>query len=634
MINEALTYLRTNQQANGSFVGQASKAIWPFSADKQQPTIFHTVLLLDCLSDIDAADDISRKSAEYIKSQKTNQGSWNYWDKHSQNKITEPYPDDLDDTACALAALTRHDSSLVTAHYLGQFARLLIAAEHQAGGPYNTWLADFKVAPKWKHIDVAVNANIGYLLSLHGTHLVELSKYLDAAIISGTYRSAYYVGELPILYFLSRGYQGEQQGILRAKVKSLLNRTSSFTSLEQALLLSTAIRLDIAKSELHDLQKSLVSTFNNGHWPAEVLYVDPVYAGRQYYGGSAVLTTAFALEAMTAFASVQHQTEKVTKTTPRKSSISPLFQKDAARIINDHLKQQYVLAAKSVIDEVNGLEVAEPASLIVQASGWFVPKHMISLLNTASINGWIAYSLYDDMLDGDCSTNVLPVANFAHRLSYDYFTSALRENADYTKLVRNTFDIMDSANDWEQQNAVLQPDDDGLKISKLPNYVDYAQLAERSLGHSLAALGVATNHYGSVDHPSITAIQVFFKHFLIAKQLNDDAHDWEDDLAKGKLSAVVTLLLQKYQPLPCRIHIAAERDNLRQQFWSYTIDEVTALIRQHIIKARNVITEIETTFTSPLFSNWLDKLEVSVDTALSGRDNAVQFMKAYETSYV
>jgi hypothetical protein len=132
-----------------------------------------------------------------------------------------------------------------------------------------------------------------------------------------------------------------------------------------------------------------------------------------------------------------------------------------------------------------------------------------------------------------------------------------------------------------------------------------------------------------LDGTEVRQLQRFFHHFLIARQLNDDAHDWEDDLAQGRLTAVVDLLLTGYSGDPRHINLKTERAQLRQWFWERTIAEVSLLIQRHSGEARTALAHCRALHDYGQLESWLGVLEGSVEQALEGRRQAQQFLSTY-----
>ena len=57
-------------------------------------------------------------------SQKSEYWSWNYWKRDSEDAINFPYPDDLDDTFCALATLAHYDKRMITGDIFAHIVKL------------------------------------------------------------------------------------------------------------------------------------------------------------------------------------------------------------------------------------------------------------------------------------------------------------------------------------------------------------------------------------------------------------------------------------------------------------------------------------------------------------------------------
>lgn len=623
----AIDFLQRQQQTDGSFFGYASASVRPFDPERRQTTIFPTALILECLNGVPGTERIRDRAAHFLQQEVTKQGSWNYWQCGSRARTDEPYPDDLDDTACSLAALTRAAPGWVDSGRLGQFAHLLVSVEQAPGGPYNTWLVDTQVAGQWQHVDVAVNANVGYALSLQSVCPSGLRRYIEQAIETSTYHSAYYVGELPVLYFLCRWYQGDQSAKLRAKIEALLDNHRLETALECALLISSARRLGVRGIRLERLKSQLQAEQLGDHWAADALYLDPAYDGQQHYGGSDALTTAFVLEALT----LQNLTAAA-KPEPhqdRRTVVPAYVQREARQIPDQALRRRYVKTARRVIEGPGGEQIYAAASLAARAGGWRVAAADLHRLDSAALNGWIAYTLYDDILDGSHDVGVINVANIALRMSYEQFIGG-KQN-DYTQYVRQVFTGIDCANEWELRSARAAVVGSNVKYSRLPDYGDHSQLAERSLGHSLAAIGVACRYHGTMDHPAIDGLQRFFKHFLIARQLNDDAHDWEADIRAGHLSAVVSRLLAGTGH-DSNVNLIDDWEELRLHFWRHTLDEICALIKEHLQAAEDALQACGLADPS-IMQRWLDDLMAATTAAKHGRDETLKFITAYEASH-
>src|SRR5690606_507803 len=119
----------------------------------------------------------------------------------------------------------------------------------------------------------------------------------------------------------------------------------------------------------------------------------------------------------------------------------------------------------------------------------------------------------------------------------------LPDDKKFHREVEKIMNRTDAANAWEIMHCRGEIENNALRIKKLPDYGDYWQLADRSLGHTVAVVGVMH----AAGQKNTKNICDFFKHYLIARQLNDDAHDWEEDLAKCHVNAVAARILDIWQ---------------------------------------------------------------------------------------
>src|SRR5688572_7562400 len=130
-LKSSLPWLALQQSSDGSFSGQASTAVRPFEPAREHQTVFFTALILACLEAVEGGEPIVGPAVKFLKREQSDIGSWNYWQRDSGIATDYPYPDDLDDTACALLALTIHDPEYVDGKLLARLAKLLIATETQ-----------------------------------------------------------------------------------------------------------------------------------------------------------------------------------------------------------------------------------------------------------------------------------------------------------------------------------------------------------------------------------------------------------------------------------------------------------------------------------------------------------------------
>jgi hypothetical protein len=628
----AVRYLWQIQSTDGGFVGYASLQPTDFTIARAHPTAFFTALILHCLRDVPGTGSLQRQSANFLLRHKSDVWSWNYLKRTASPESEGSYPDDLDDTVCALAALSCYNPGLIDGTVLGHLAQLLIANEEKPGGPYGTWLVDRQSLPGWHNVDSAVNANIGYFLSLQSVQLPALTSYITSLIGTDMIASAFYIGQAPVMYFLARWYRGEALGKLRQLVQqALLDSSTASNSLTLALLISAACQLDCPKAMLELSVTQLLKLRAGESWPVAAFCYGPPVNGKPSYAGSAALSTAFALEALQAYDQLAFKSAAIlVAKQPAPDTLMATIITESKAIKEPELQLRYRSFARQLIGRDHDSQITAIATRTALSCQQFVSSKVLHLLNLASLQGWMAYTIYDDILDDEANTELLGVANVAQRQMIHCFRQALPAHPAFQALVYQTLLRVDGINTWEVSRARAKIHDTVLRIRRLPDYADYDALWQRSWGHMLVPSAVLTIlGYGSDSHEQLQ-LQTFFCHYLIARQLNDDAHDWETDLKNGHCSAVVTLLLKDYCHEPVTIDLGQELGNLQVHFWQKTILKVTKLMQTHLAAAEQALAACSALKDPAIYHQWLEAISNATDQALAERREAQAFIAAYQ----
>jgi hypothetical protein len=192
---------------------------------------------------------------------------------------------------------------------------------------------------------------------------------------------------------------------------------------------------------------------------------------------------------------------------------------------------------------------------------------------------------------------------------------------------------LEKANMWEVTYARMHIKKGIVPLSTfiIPDYKDLHVLAHRSLGHALTPLALLFTLGYSEDDMSIKAMRLYFHHFLIARQLNDDAHDWSEDLRRGHINAVGALVLKAAD---IRIDMLLSRllPMLQKQFWHQDIQTVCVLIKKHVMLAKRAIRKCEAISDFSMFDELVEKYNRASDTALEERAHMIGFLKRYHGS--
>ncbi len=639
----ALLFLASQQKRNGGFLSLTTAEKNDFTTTKTYPTTFITSNILSCLNSLSKSsltDSIRTKAAKYLLFQKSEFWSFNYWQRDSQEAGIMPYPDDLDDTFCALSAMATFDSNLITGKALSNVVKILTATETKTGGPYKTWLAGRKAGKVWHDVDLAVNANIARFMFLQKTELPNLAELFDKAIKAKKFTSAYYPEIFPVIYFISRSYKGGQVKPLIRHLLSLRQRNFSWGNpLNTALSVSTLVNLNFHKPK--ELEKSigyLTDNFNGKSWQPYAFCLDPAQKGSQYYAGSHALTTAFCLEAMHKYLLLQKQTYADLL---RKSKFSVQEERVYRKIISLAKKRFNALAPEAKNPALQILEqtiLKDSDRQIVLLPLWFrqalgengksITDEQITGLGLANLYGWIAYTIYDDFFDGEGKAELLPVANIGLREVAEFYAQTLGYNSDKYKTVKKILDNMENANEWESAHCRTEVINNKITIPKvLPNFKNLRQLAGKSLGHALGPVAILLMLNFKYNSWHVKETLSFFTHYLIARQLNDDAHDWLEDLHAGRINSVGASVLEAAD----RKTINFQRDErmLQRLFWNDILPDTAGTVFKHVKLARLALPHIGFIEKPEILFRLLDRPETAAKEALEESKKMRDFLSSY-----
>ena len=305
-VARALSFLKAAQQPDGGFLNQ-------FQYADQDPilvaNVFPAALIAHCLSFSPAGRSVTERALDFLAAEASKEGVWSHF---SSSQLDQEFlPPDVDDTACASAAL-RQGCRPVPDN------EALMLANRDRRGLFYTW---FTFRPRWSglahwrlvwpqhrhlatlwplftrttssiyNVDAAVNANVLFYLG-ERPETAAIRPYLLKILEEGSEETCdtWYPSKYQIWYFVARALQGDPaaERLLRAA----LDRVSPVTPLEAALAQCTRFYVGLPPSgALRDL---LISTQTpSGAWGVEC-----VYHGLNCWWGSEAMTTAFAVEAL------------------------------------------------------------------------------------------------------------------------------------------------------------------------------------------------------------------------------------------------------------------------------------------------------------------------------------------------
>lgn len=631
-ITNGINFLARGQEKDGSFFCLVSTKLDEYKNANIVPAIVPTNIVLSSLIHIpesDTAKKIKQKAAKFLLSEKSQYWSFNYWFRKSDWFKKEPYPDDTDDTFCALAALSEYKPELFDGEVMAKIVTMLTSAEEKEGGPYDMWLVPPAGRAEWRDIDLVCNSNIAYFLSLQDIHLPKLDAFIDKSIDEKDYEFPYNK-IYPGIYFISRFYSGKKaKQMIALLLKNQESDGKWENPLRTALAISSLVNLEGFRHQ-KQLEKGveyLAKTQNlNGSWKPYSFYFQMRTKKKTLYAGSPFITTALCLEAINKFQKYQITNNKLQ--TNSKSQITNSKKEDEIydKVLKNY-RQRFSGFSKDFQDKAVALadKILKKNKDIVLLPFYFrsalgvnsrkISDDPIVQLGVANLFGWVAYTIYDDFLDEEGDTKELPLANVCLRESAEIFSIILPKNSGFPYFSKNIFDTIDDANNWEVNNC--------RDMSAIPDYGDFSQLANKSLGHALGPAAILFTLGYREDSAEVKGAIRFFKSYIIARQLNDDAHDWEDDLKKGYVNAVGARLLKEEKG------IKRDFEKLREIFWHKTVVAVCRDISRHVELAKKDLKKLSSVKESGVFMEMLAAIERSIEKTLKGREETIKFLKTY-----
>lgn len=198
---------------------------------------------------------------------------------------------------------------------------------------------------------------------------------------------------------------------------------------------------------------------------------------------------------------------------------------------------------------------------------------------------------------------LLPLANTCIRRMMQLFHS-IASDVQYA-VIHRILSGIDAATLWEHTHCTVH-----AFPNTLPHYGNYSILAQKSLGHALGPILLADT--------DVDAVEQCFTHHLIAKQLNDDAHDWREDLQRGWINSVSAPMIEKCGTLDVEI--------LQSYFWEEYIQEVVGAILEQLKQARLVAQKVTTLQDVTFLYDLFIPLERAAQHALDERDKTLRLL--------
>ncbi|NNJ11857.1 terpene cyclase/mutase family protein [Chloroflexales bacterium ZM16-3] len=288
----AIAWLRSDQRPSGELPTFTARRPDMSDARPYACCVYTTTFVIHALarlSHIPEAVAVREAAGGFLRTEANGDGSWSY-----EGRATHRVPPDLDDTACATAALI----GLGERPGLG-FYQQLWENESAPGGPYFTWLGVNGIVGHLlaRQVDALVQANVLLCASMAGLELPGVVSYLLDVVARDDLAMAsdYCITSHLLVYAIARAYaDGPAPALapalpaLRVAATALPTGSAFELACQAAALISLGAPGDARLGDLLDAQ------LPNGSWPMAA-----AYSGYPpHLDGAPALTTAIALDAL------------------------------------------------------------------------------------------------------------------------------------------------------------------------------------------------------------------------------------------------------------------------------------------------------------------------------------------------
>ncbi len=264
-----------------------------------------------------------------------------------------------------------------------------------------------------------------------------------------------------------------------------------------------------------------------------------------------------------------------------------------------------------------------------------IADETIAELGFANACFWAASIVYEDFWDEDEDANpeLLPIANWSMRQFTNYFRNYSEDESGFGPFFTTLMNRLDDANEWEITRCRLLVEDCIVHVPRdIPFYGDRSKKFYPAAGHVLGPVAVLIESGVPVTSDEVSNLVLYFRHCLIARQMNDDAHDWKEDLERGHIStAVAELLLAWKSHYPERTTIDLEEDmaKLEQLFWFDVLPRFCRTILSHSVKARKALTGMSSLERPELLEQFIIRNERVAQEAMSTQARSVEFIQDF-----
>lgn len=621
-INWGLVQLKAEQNPDGSFTSATREFCrGTLVGTHDRRTTFYssaiTLALQNCSSLV--AEEIRGQAVSFLLHEAGPNYEYRYW---SQKQTSLPdYPPDLDDTLLALAAIHSVDERLITGRCLAWLLHHLITGEKKPDGPYRTWLFTPNSRAAWSDIDGVVNANIYYSLQKLGIAAPSLAEFCRTLIQEQRWHSPYYIGIWPTLYSLARLNIWEPEDTNWSSIWQEFIHSPN-NALSQALVLSSALRTGYTDvPALRKLAGKLIKACADGNNELDncAYIMERHGVDTTELSGARGWTLATVIEALELFRQHFFPPCKVMTNSAAESCYQNILNQVTQRFneFPEPLQNKATTALNCIKSLDKHQEIGLSAYYANEYLGSPLAPNVVEKLGYINMLGWLAYQVYDDWLDEDTSQYPLALAQLAWRTVGSEYTKICRGQVPLDDWVKKILDQVDVSNALE-------------KITDPPTDTGHST---KSIGHAIG-VGVVFALGSKARNSVLDSVAQFFTHYLTAKQLCDDMHDWEDDLLNNRPTPVIQSLLKQYQlehPEWNTGDIVGQLPELRRTYWKHTMPTILIQASDHITSAAAWCRDLPWEKKPAFFLNGLQQVQTAIQQCRNEFVKTTEFITTYAT---
>ncbi|MFA5127732.1 MAG: hypothetical protein WC457_01880 [Patescibacteria group bacterium] len=608
-MNNIANRLSNAQMPSGAFAGN----------DGQESVIITAGILL-FLNRLSDDGDIARI--------KKGAGSWLLSKRNEQWLVDK----NLGVNFLALTAVFENDKNIFDGTALAKILVALSSSEAKEGGPYFSELNSEN-----KKIDLGVNAAIARFLFLHEVELPELTGLFATAMETKVFSSEIFADEYYVIYLLAGFYRGERADKLFEHVLAQIRGRHLDSPFDKLLAFVSLFHLGATPELLRESAEilNLAEILSNDN-------LNPIGEKNLF-----VTPELFLALCITANETMEKQAGLIKDETngapddQEKFIMELILEKAEKRFANlvGGMKEIAWREITKTISQNPDRQMSLMPYCMKQAlgkNGRKISDDTVAEMGLANIFYWTAFIIYDNFWDVDeeADPRTLPTANLYARHYSNFFHSLLPERTGFREFFRELMDNLDAANTWETTYCRTKVAGNHFVVPDfLPDYGDYEMKYRPASGHALGSAAMLYMLGYNEDSSEVKNLLDYFRYYLIAMQINDDAHDWEEDMARGHLSTVVVMLLEDFKqkyPGIREIDLVEDKESLRQIFWFKTIKRACETAVHFTNKSRLALHTMKTLENFAPLERYIDITEAAAQKALKEQKMSVEFLGEFK----